>query len=171
MASHTAFFYGTLMAPPVLFRVCYGNTRPPKAVTDLIKIRPAILHGHERRRVRGMDYPGMIPSASSSVRGTLVTGLTDGDIWRLDIFEGDQYERKAVKVRVLKEEGNMKTGKGNVEGEEVEAQTYIFTDPQEDLEEGEWDIEHFMREKMRYWVGEQGAGEYAGMPDFLSAES
>ena len=59
-------------------------------------------------------------------------GLTDGDIWRLDIFEGSEYERRKAKVRVLEQGGAKENGEGgmgdvsqpetaNVEGEEVEA--------------------------------------------------
>jgi hypothetical protein len=87
-----------------------------------------------------------------------VSGLTDGDIWRLDIFEGSDYTRKRVKVRVLKEgEGKAEDGyKG--QGEEVEAETYIWTASPDALEEEEWDFEEFVREKMSRWVG-SGAAE------------
>jgi len=168
MGDHVAFFYGTLMAPAVLFRVCHGNSKPAQVLVDLINIRPAVLHGHERRRVVGMDYPGMIPSSpSSSVRGTVVTGLTDGDIWRLDIFEGSEYTRQKVKVRVLEKTGDARTGDGNVEGEELEAETYIWTASGAKLENREWDFAEFQSEKMRYWVSEEGTGEYAGRESFL----
>src|SRR5271170_6703658 len=49
--------------------------------------------------------PAIVPCTGSSVRGSVVTGLTQGDIYRLDIFEGDQYLRKKVKVKVLKKVG------------------------------------------------------------------
>lgn len=101
----------------------------------------------------------------STVRGTLVTGLTDGDIWRLDIFEGDEYNRSKVKVRVIQDEGDV-----NVEpteeqlGEEVEAETYVWIAGRKLLEDNEWDFEEFVREKMGRWVGSGGeeAGEYNG---------
>ena len=58
------------------------------------------------------DYPGILPQTQSqtqgevvaSVRGTVVSGLTEGDLWRLDIFEGSQYERRRVAVKVLRDE-------------------------------------------------------------------
>ncbi|KAG9200009.1 hypothetical protein G6514_007713 [Epicoccum nigrum] len=152
--SHTAFFYGTLMAPPVLHRVIWGTASPPTpAHASLLAIRPAILHGHVRRRVKGADYPAVTPSsAESEVRGTLVAGLTDGDVWRLDIFEGSEYERRHVRVRVLGEEG--KGGKG-----EVEAQTYVWVAGEQRLEPREWDFDHFVKEKMGRWVGEEAEDE------------
>lgn len=100
------------------------------------------------------------------MRGTYVTGLTDADIWRLDIFEGDEYERQMVTVRLLTNVGD-ETGKGNVEGSAVSAETYIWSAGQDRLEQGEWDFAEFQREKMQYWVGSEGAGEYAGRPSII----
>jgi hypothetical protein len=175
--SHTAFFYGTLMAPPVLHRVIWGSQSPPTPVhASFLHIRPAILHAHRRHKVKGADYPAILPvsastASSSSVRGTLVEGLTDGDIWRLDIFEGSEYQRRKVKVRVLQEDkskedtGNEEQGLGdlsrkeeeNVEGDEVEAETYIWTAGSHRLESAEWDFAEFVRDKMKRWVGREAA--------------
>lgn len=164
--SHTAFFYGTLMAPPVLHRVIWGDTQPPEVQKALLKIRPAILHRFQRHKVKHADYPAIIPSkVTASVRGTLVTGLTDGDIWRLDIFEGPEYERQKVKVRVLeaKRETDTSIGIGdvkqpeeeNIEGEETEAEVYVFIAEEHKLEPEEWDFGEFVREKMSRWVGRE----------------
>ena len=46
--------------------------------------------------------------------------------------------------------------------EEVEAETYLWIGGEERLEEREWDFAEFQREKMRFWVGEEGKEEYAG---------
>lgn len=84
-----------------------------------------------------------------------MTGLTNADIWRLDIFEGDEYERVKVRCKLLvdgKDDG----------GEEVEAETYVWIAGEERLEVQEWDFEEFRREKMRFWVGQEGEGEFAG---------
>ncbi|KAL8929474.1 MAG: hypothetical protein Q9208_001143 [Pyrenodesmia sp. 3 TL-2023] len=153
MADHSAFFY-------VLYRVCYGSSTPTSFQRSLLTIRPAILHAHCRRRVLDRDYPAIIPSPHDSVRGTYVQGLTDGDIFRLDIFEGDEYERRKVKIRLLDVEGN-DGGEGNIEGEEVEVATYIWVAGEKELEGGEWDFGEFRREKMQRWIG--GRGEYDGM--------
>lgn len=166
--SHTAFFYGTLMAPPVLHRVIWGSQTPPTpAHASLLHIRPAILHAHQRHKVKHADYPAILPkpSSSSCVRGTLVEGLTDGDIWRLDIFEGSEYERRRVMVRFLegrdKEKGEEGMGnleqaeEENIEGEEVEAETYIWIAGANRLEAEEWDFAEFVRDKMKRWVGRE----------------
>ncbi|KAF2742076.1 hypothetical protein M011DRAFT_482039 [Sporormia fimetaria CBS 119925] len=142
--THTAFFYGTLMAPAVLNRVV-SRAIPPQTICS------ALLPQHQRHRVRDADYPAVLPSSSSSasVRGTVVTGLTDSDIWRLDIFEGDEYERRRVRVRVLAADDMGVEG----EGEEVDAETYIWVAGEERLEKREWDFEGFVRDKMVRWVG------------------
>lgn len=154
------------MAPPVLHRVIYGNTNPESWQKDLTTVRPALLQGYRRHKVKHADYPGILPhgptnSHPSSVRGSFVTGLTDGDIWRLDIFEGSQYTRQKVRVKVLKgtaldEKADEERLEEQVE-EEVEAETYVWTDARSDLEDDEWDFDEFKREKMWAWVGQAKA--------------
>ncbi len=137
------------MAPPVLHRVIHGSPKPEPWQVSLLTFRPAILHDHCRHRVRNCDYPAITPEAGSTVRGTFVTGLTDGDLWRLDIFEGNEYARRKVRLRVLSTED----GKEDEESEAVEAETYVWVAGEEKLEKGEWDFEAFRREKMSAWVG------------------
>jgi hypothetical protein len=153
------------MAPPVLHRVIWGSQTPPTpAHASLLRIRPAILHTHQRHKVKHADYPAILPkpASSSCVRGTLVEGLTDGDIWRLDIFEGSEYERRRVTVRVLEQGkrggsmGDLEQGEEeNVAGEEVEAETYIWIAGANRLEAEEWDFAEFVRDKMKRWVGRE----------------
>ncbi|SRR6266498_4392155 len=146
------------MAPEVLHRVCHGTPQPLPWQRSLFTIQPALLHSYARHKVRFCDYPAIVPTPNSSVRGTLVTGLTEGDIWRLDIFEGSEYARRKVKVRVLEKAGD-DTGVGNVEREEVEAETYVWTADRNGLEAGEWDFGVFVREKMGRWVGASAEDE------------
>lgn len=149
------------MEPLVLYRVIYGTSNPTPFQKSLLTVTPATLPHHRRHRVRFCDYPAIIPAANSSVRGAYVRGLTDGDIFRLDIFEGGEYERRKVKIKVLEKEGDEVTGEGNVEGEEVEeVETYVWVAGEARLEGGEWDFGEFRREKMGSWVG--GREEYDG---------
>ena len=150
------------MAPEVLYRVLYSTTTPTLAQKQSLKIYPAILNQYTRHRVAECDYPAIVPDTTTPdacVRGTFVEGLTDSHIWRLDVFEGDQYERVKVRCRLLVDDAV--EGSGSV-GERVEAETYVWEDKQmgrNGLEEGKWDFDEFRREKMRRWVGDQ---EYAG---------
>nr|CAC18276.2 related to disease resistance protein aig2 [Neurospora crassa] len=150
---HRAFFYarkGTLMVPEVFFTVCYNLKIVPDVVARQHVFTPAILHGYCRRRVKSADYPGITEDAGHSVFGMLAEGLTKANLDKLDIFEGAEYERRTVKVKVLKKVGDV-TGEGNMEGEEKDAQVYVFL-PTQHLEQKEWDLEEFKREKLKLWT-------------------
>ncbi|KAI9822614.1 MAG: hypothetical protein M1827_000333 [Pycnora praestabilis] len=172
MGDYCAFFYAHVngqMAPQVLHRVCYGSAKPALWQSRLLTIKPAVLHGFSRKQVRRCDYPAITHADGRTVRGAYVSGLTQGDLWRLDIFEGEEYIRKKVKVRLLNHVGD-EDGKGNVEGEEVEAETYVWIAGEENLEEGEWDFGVFQREKMSRWIEEEGNEEYAGRPSIMEVD-
>lgn len=194
------------MSPPILRRVAAPGSK-------LSTARPAILANHRRHRVRDADYPAIIPvpnEQGSTVRGTFVSGLSKEDVRRLDVFEGDEYVRVGVWVRLLPTAsassdaipGSMSSsneaagaplpipattngaptepnGQANAEPashspqakptqntEKIEAQTYIWSAPHSRLEDGEWDFDEFVREKMWRWApggeGEQ-RGEYEGL--------
>jgi hypothetical protein len=147
------------MAPGVLHRVIHGTHEPEKWQRDLITVRPAMLQNYRRHKVRDADYPAIIPHQGSQVRGSLVTGLNEQDIRRLDVFEGSEYAREKVEVEVLK---NVSLDQAAPEGpgqqkeamEEVEADVYVWLeDPEETLEPEEWDFEAFKRDKMHAWMG------------------
>jgi len=170
MTEHTLFFYGTLLHPPILHRVIHGPSNPsfPSPASSYVYTRPAILSNHRRHRVKGADYPAVVPASRSTVRGTLATGLTEQDVRRLDIFEGEEYERRQIKVRALKGDGK---GEETVEdGEEIQTETYVWIAGQDRLEEGEWDFETFKREKMRFWIGTDGEGE-TGREEFGAVDA
>lgn len=135
------------MAPQVLHRVIFGTASPTPTQASRLTIKPALLSHYMRHKVSECDYPAIVPSSGpgAGVRGTYVQGLTFGDQWRLDLFEGDQYSRVKVRPRLLDEDGN--------ETIEVDAETYVWIDKKVELEEGEWNFEEFRREKMSRWVG------------------
>lgn len=83
-----------------------------------------------------------------------MTGLTDHDIFRLDIFEGSEYSRQKVEVVLLENSGDY------VEGAKAETETYIFIARDGRLEKAEWDYESFRREKMHRWADH--SDEYVG---------
>ncbi|KAK3900670.1 AIG2-like family-domain-containing protein [Staphylotrichum tortipilum] len=148
--THCAFFYGTLMVPDVFYSVCYNSKDVPDAIAKLHSFRPALLHGYCRRRVKYADYPGITEDSAHDVFGTFTTGLTKANMAKLDFFEGSQYERRTVSVTLLEKLGNVK-GEGQVEGQERKAEVYVYLDKRE-LEEKEWDLEEFRREKLQQWT-------------------
>lgn len=134
------------MAPEVFFSVCYGDKQPPKAIQDLHTFTPAILDGYCRHRVQYADYPAIVAEEGHSVRGMYATGLTEANMQKLDIFEGNEYKRINTKVKLLKKEGDTE-----VEGEVKEASVYVFLNAK-DLEKREWDFEEFRQQRMKLWT-------------------
>lgn len=124
------------MVPDVFYSVCYGGKDVPEAIAKLHTFRPAVLHGYSRRRVKHADYPGIVEAEGHEVLGTFVTGLTRANMAKLDYFEGSEYERRTVAVRLLEKVGDAK-GEGRVEAEERTAEVYVFLNP-DALEDGEW---------------------------------
>lgn len=64
--------------------------------------------------------------------------------------EGSQYDRRVVRPKLLTQVGDEK-GEGNVEGEQVVTESYIFM-REASLEDREWDFAEFKREKLRRWT-------------------
>ncbi|KAF5002658.1 hypothetical protein FGRMN_196 [Fusarium graminum] len=143
---YTAFFYGTLMAPEVFFTVCYGDRNPPQVIKDMHTFTPAILEGYCRHRVQYADYPGVVAEKGHTVLGVYATGLTDANMNKLDIFEGSEYIKETVKVKLLNKDGT------NPAKQEVkETSVYVYMKP-EHLEKVEWDFEEFRKQKMQNWT-------------------
>ena len=136
------------------------TSRPDISHRQRLTIKPAILHSYCRHQVANADYPGIIPQEGKSVLGTCVTGLTDRNIRNLDIFEGNQYRREKVKVKLL--EGVKIMELGGTESKEVEAETYVFI-AKNGLVPVEWDFHEFVREKLWRWA--DLSEEYAGKID------
>ncbi|KAI5799172.1 hypothetical protein DFH27DRAFT_86654 [Peziza echinospora] len=153
------FFYGTLMALPVLYRVIFQNPRPPAELTDNIYVRPAVLKDHKCQIVKHADYPGMVKHEGSTAYGTYVTGITKRGLRNLDRFEGSQYRLASIRVNVLIDR---KVGPVSPEGkptwtdevwEERDAMTYIFIAGEDSLGPTAWTFENYMNKHMLYWAG------------------
>ena len=114
------FCYGTLLEERVL-RAVTGRDFP---------CREAMLPGYRRRRLRNVDYPGIVMDAREQTDGMLITGLDDPAWAALDRFEGEQYQRERVEV----------VSGGAV----VEAWTYVLSPQHHDqLTDEHWDLERF----------------------------
>lgn len=139
------------MEPQVFFSVCYDDKNPPAHIRERHTFSPAILHGYCRRRIQHADYPGMVEDPEHTVRGTVVSGITKVNLDRLDHFEGSPYDRRVVRPRLLLKAGDEATGEGNVEGEQIVTESYIYLNTH-DLEDKEWDFAEFKRDKMQKWT-------------------
>ena len=138
------------MAPEVFFTVVQGTAQPPGIIQQLYSFRPALLRDFCRHRVRYADYPAIVPQSGESVRGVLVTGLTDANFAKLDHFEGSEYRKENVTVAVLDERGDERGEGCEKVGQETGAVVYVFKD-EAGVEKGEWDFEHFRKERLHFW--------------------
>jgi gamma-glutamylcyclotransferase (GGCT)/AIG2-like uncharacterized protein YtfP len=139
------------MSFKVLCRVVYGTLTPEDWQLKMLKTQPAILSGYSRHRVKNVDYPGIIEDLDKEVQGVYARGLTEGDIWRLDRFEGSEYARKVVTVTIKNDDGKPE--------EHVECSTYVYMDTSNLMQE-EWDFQDFLKEKIYRWI--EDSKEYEG---------
>ncbi|ORY96568.1 Butirosin biosynthesis, BtrG-like protein [Syncephalastrum racemosum] len=147
--SSAAFFYGTLMSPDVHTRVICGlsssETAKQRKLETLV-FRPAILKGHRRYALKGLDYPGVIRTdkEEDQVLGVVCEGLLPGDVKRLDAFEGDEYERRPATVHIADNEDI-----------QVDCQVYIWTAGNHHLEAHDWELEGFIKSKQALWLNDR----------------
>jgi len=135
MNTGNCFAYGSLMCPDILAR----------AIGRAVSGEPALLDGYRRLAVAGEEYPGLVEAAGHSVTGVLYRDL-DARAWcRLDEFEGEEYERVRVDVRLAGGDASI-------------AWVYLFRSRYRHRLLGwDWDFEAFQREgKARFYARHVG---------------
>lgn len=116
------FTYGSLMCADIMHRVAGCRAQSTEAV----------LADFRRRKISHEEYPGIVPHAGSRVRGVLYFRLADEAIRRLDIFEGELYDRQEVEV-VSREYGV------------IRAMAYVIKPPYHGrLSNEEWSYDDFL---------------------------
>lgn len=113
------FTYGSLMFPQVWQRVVRG----------VYRFAPARLDGYARFAIAGETYPGIVAQHGASVTGVLYFDVAEQDVDALDAFEGSEYRRDSVRVK-------LETGKT------AEAGAYVYLLPQK-LSQSPWAPEAF----------------------------
>ena len=126
------FAYGTLMDAEIMNTVAHRKYAG----------KPAVLQGFGRYGVRNEPYPGIVEEEGGTVEGILYSGVTDDSVHRLDVFEGDMYDRREVKVNPL--DGDA----------QIPAMVYVVRPEYRHLLTAErWDFASFL---------ERGKGEFTG---------
>ena len=97
------FTYGSLMCADIMATVSGVNPLSESA----------LLGNYRRYAVLGEDYPALIAEAGAQTQGLLYRNISDEALRRLDVFEGDYYQRCELDVALL-------------DGRQVTAQTYVF---------------------------------------------
>jgi len=82
------FTYGSLMCADIMQRVAGCRAQSTEAV----------LRDFFRSGIHREDYPGIVPRPGASVTGVLYLDLPAEAVRRLDVFEGELYERRQVEV-------------------------------------------------------------------------
>jgi gamma-glutamylcyclotransferase (GGCT)/AIG2-like uncharacterized protein YtfP len=116
------FTYGTLMSADIMARVAGCR----------LAALPATLPGYRRSQVKGEVYPGISEDAAEQVAGVLYLNVPAAALQRLDVFEGEMYERREV---LVKDEG----------GAARAAMTFVFRPAYLRLLTGiPWDFDQFL---------------------------
>jgi hypothetical protein len=94
---------------------------------------------------------------TETVEGLLVFGHTPQELHRLDQFEGPEYPRSTLAVRLSSPVPSSYTLDRRVggyeEGEMVDAYVYLFSGPIEHLDlDRPWDYERFKKEHVKEWM-------------------
>ena len=117
------FAYGTLMDADIMTEVSGGRFRSRKAT----------LAGYVRKTVRGEVYPAIIRQADSCVDGMVYFDVSSQAFERLDIYEGELYDRQRVVVACD-------------DGESVTAWTYVIAASEAHrLSTDDWSFENFLK--------------------------
>jgi len=99
----------------------------------------AVLEGHARFGLTDKVYPAIIAQPGGRVQGLLYSGITPGELERLDEYEGPLYERRELLVICS--------------GAPTRAFTYVLGERHVELLSPEpWDFERFRREHLESYL-------------------
>lgn len=122
------------MFAPVWDRVVQGRYRRMDATLD----------GFRRLTVIGDTYPALVAEPQASVGGVLYADVSADDVERLDAFEGSDYERIEVSVRLA-------------DGSSRCAHAYRWRH-RERLGDRDWDPQWFEREAITVFIDRHASG-------------
>lgn len=125
------FNYGTLQSPLLMARIS-GLHQPG---------RPAVLDDYGCYTLTGAVYPGIRPEPGAQTHGVVYDGLDAAQLARLDRFEGDEYQREQVEVRLA-------------DAEVLLAWVYVIQPVlRASLSSVPWDRDRFERYHLATWLG------------------
>lgn len=100
----------------------------------------AILKGYARFTIKGESFPGIIPVTDKSTEGILYFNVDEPSLERLDIFEGDLYQRTPIQAE---------TQGGKI----LNAETYVIKPEHRDyLSSKKWDVEEFVQNSLEAFL-------------------
>jgi gamma-glutamylcyclotransferase (GGCT)/AIG2-like uncharacterized protein YtfP len=91
------------------------------------------LRDYERGKIQGEVYPGIVARPSKVVEGVLYSDVPEAAWERLDMFEGEMYQRRVIEVDL--EDGTVR-----------EAQAYVIRPEFEHrVSASPWSLEEFLQ--------------------------
>lgn len=123
---------------------CYGTLQFPAVLHDVTGVwlepEPAVLDNFACHVVRGEVYPGIVPQPGATTSGVVYTGLGAVHLQKLDVFEGDFYERQRVCI-------------SDAAGNPLQAWTYVVAPRhQRRLTRTRWSRKAFESEHLPHFV-------------------
>lgn len=116
------FTYGSLMCSDIMFKVAGCQ----------VEFSQAVLNNFFRSKMHGREYPGIVEQPKAQVSGVLYRNLSPEALRRLDVFEGNMYQRQEVEIMI--------TDRGL-----AMAMTYVIKPRYRDqLTDEEWDYDFFL---------------------------
>lgn len=82
------FTYGSLMCGDIMEKVAGCR----------LSCTEAVLRDFFRSGILGEEYPGIVPRSGAAVSGVLYLDLPETAVRRLDLFEGEMYERRTIEI-------------------------------------------------------------------------
>ena len=100
----------------------------------------AILRGYARFMVKGASYPGIIPATNAVTEGIIYFDVDELSLERLDIFEGDLYQRTPIRAE---------TQGGKI----LNVETYVIKPEHRDyLSLQKWDVAEFIQNSLEAFL-------------------
>jgi gamma-glutamylcyclotransferase (GGCT)/AIG2-like uncharacterized protein YtfP len=124
------FCYGTLMFPEVMRRVTGRH----------FEEAPATLDDYACYAVNGHAFPGIVRESGAVTQGLVYEGIGGALLQRLDLYEGDFYERRRVCVT-------------DTADRPLQAWAYVIADASRNiLTSQSWDRVAFEREHLKNYL-------------------
>lgn len=131
MNAHALYVYGTLQVPEIFQQI----------VGRRLQAEPATLEGYARYRVQARVYPAIVEQVGGRVDGRVYSGLSSTELERLDLYEGDLYERRVVDL--------------SRQGVYIQAHVYVLRAGQHHLLSSDtWDLDAFTRDHLTDYLSQ-----------------
>ena len=114
------FTYGTLMDADIW----------DELVASPYETAKFSLSGYKRCALKDKAYPGLIREEGATTNGLIYFDVSNFDIVKLDVFEGQEYERITIDTIY--------------NDQEIALETFLFVGESKYVLDEDWDLDHFV---------------------------